>query len=355
LRAFLKLWNVENREETEILTTKEQGHLMREKLKENPVITAPMAGITDRAYREILQEMGAGICFCEMVSDKGLNYGDKKTNALLNIHGEDSWVGAQLCGSEPESMAKAAQIIEKMGRDSGNLAVIDINMGCPVKKVVSNGEGSRLMQTPEIAVEIIRQVRSAVSLPVTAKMRLGWDDGQKNVLELASRLQEAGADAITIHGRTRQQFYSGKADWTLINEAKKNLDIPVIGNGDIFSAADALKRLQESKCDGIMLGRGMVGNPWLVRDVVRAVKKLPPLPAPDIEERIAMAIRHLYRETEICGEYTGVRSMRSHLPWYIKGQRGAAAMRNRINQLDRAEAIEELLLQYAADIKNGAV
>lgn len=324
-------------------------------LKENPVVTAPMAGITDRAYREILHGMRAGLCFCEMVSDKGLNYGDKKTNALFNINGEEPWVGAQLCGSEPESMARAAVIIEKKGKEAGNLAVIDINMGCPVKKVVSNGEGSRLMQTPDIAVEIIKQVKAAVALPVTAKMRLGWDDDSKNVLRLAAALEEAGVDAVTIHGRTRQQFYSGTADWTLIAEAKRLLSVPVIGNGDIFDGETAVEKMAASGCDGIMLGRGMIGNPWLVRDAVRAVRGLGPLPPPDITEKIAMAVRHLKRAAEVYGEYIGVRSMRSHLPWYIKGQRGAAAMRNQINQLEKVSEIEALLWQYADDLKNGRI
>ena len=324
-------------------------------LKGNPVVTAPMAGITDRAYREILHDMGAGLCFCEMVSDKGLNYGDKKTDALLNIAGEKLWVGAQLCGSEPESMARAAKIIERKGQIDGNLAVIDINMGCPVKKVVTNGEGSRLMQTPDIAVEIVKQVKAAVSLPVTAKMRLGWDDSSRNVLDLAVMLEAVGVDAVTIHGRTRQQFYSGTADWSLIAEAKRILTIPVIGNGDIFDGKTAVDKMAESGCDGIMLGRGMIGNPWLVLDTVRALQGLESLPAPNIEERIAMAVFHLHREVELCGEYIGIRSMRSHLPWYIKGLRGAAAMRNQINQTDKTEEIEKLLWQYADDIKHGRI
>jgi tRNA-dihydrouridine synthase B len=334
---------------------KEYRQTIFDLLKENPIITAPMAGITDRAYREILHDMGAGICFCEMVSDKGLNYGDKKTKALLDIENEAKWVGAQLCGSEPDSMAKAARIIEKIGQINGNLAIIDINMGCPVKKVVSNGEGSKLMTNPKVAVEIVRQVKAAVDLPVTAKMRLGWDDENKNVLTLAYDLQKAGVDAITIHGRTRQQFYTGKADWSLIKEAKKNLDVPVIGNGDIFFGRDAVAKLQESGCDGVMLGRGMIGNPWLVRDAVGAVKGLKALPEPDIEQKIQMAIKHLQREVQLCGEYIGVRSMRSHLPWYIKGQRGAAAIRNKINQLNNVEEISALLLKYAEDLKKGKI
>ena len=332
---------------------KKQGQFMRELLLNNPVLTAPMAGITDRAYREILHEMGAAICFCEMVSDKALTYGDKKTVSLLNFEGEEPLVGVQLCGSEPPVMAEAAAIIEKMAEKSGNMPVIDINMGCPVRKVVGNGEGSKLMTTPDLAVEIMRQVNSAVDLPVTAKLRLGWDSNNQNVVELAERLQEAGCEAITVHGRTREQFYSGVADWTLIVETKKRLDIPVIGNGDIFSGETAAQRLEESQCNGIMLGRGMVGNPWLVRDAVMAVKGEPIPQAPTIDERIAMAVRHLRRSAEVSGEYIGVRSMRSHLPWYIKGLRGAAAMRNQINQQEEVESICDLLWQYAEAVKSG--
>lgn len=328
-----------------------QGQFMRELLKQNPVLTAPMAGITDRAYREILHEMGAAICFCEMVSDKALTYGDKKTISLLNFQDEAPMVGVQLVGSEPNVMAKAAVILEKMAEKSGNVPLIDINMGCPVRKVVNNGEGSSLMTNPDLAVEIMKEIVQAVDLPVTAKMRLGWNEESKNVLELAERLQDVGCEAITIHGRTRDQFYSGTADWTLIAEAKKKLDIPVIGNGDIFKGEDAADRMESIKCDGVMIGRGMIGNPWLIRDALSAVKGEIIPNSPDIDERMAMAIRHLKRTAEVSGEYIGVRSMRSHLPWYIKGLRGAAAMRNEINQLTSVESICELLLSFAEEIK----
>lgn len=329
---------------------RKQGQFMRELLTDNPVLTAPMAGITDRAYREILHEMGAAMCFAEMVSDKALCYQDKKTCSLLNFDGEQPLIGAQLCGSEPKVMAEAAAIIEKIAAKTGNVGVIDINMGCPVRKIVSNGEGSRLMTTPELAVEIAQRVIAAVDLPVTAKLRLGWDSNRQNVLDLAERLQEAGVDAITIHGRTREQFYSGTADWTLIAEAKRRLDIPVIGNGDIFSPETAVERLRESNCDGIMIGRGMIGNPWLVKRIVQAVRGEPITPEPDIRQKVDMAIRHLRRAVEISGEYTAVRNMRTHLPWYIKGQRGAAAMRNCLNQQEKAEDICVLLAEFAERI-----
>lgn len=330
---------------------KKQGQFMRELLKENPIITAPMAGITDRAYREILHEMGAAICFCEMVSDKALTYGDKKTISLLNFIGEAPLVGVQLVGSEPDVMAKAAVILEKMAEKSGNVPLIDINMGCPVRKVVNNGEGSSLMKNPHLAVEIIKQVTQAVELPVTAKMRLGWNCESKNVLDFAERLQEAGCDAVTVHGRTREQFYSGTADWSLIATVKEKLDIPVIGNGDIFSGENAEYRLKSSGCNGVMLGRGMIGNPWLVRDAVAAVQGKSVPAKPSIGEKTAMAIRHLKRTVEISGEYIGVRSMRSHLPWYIKGLRGSAAMRNEINKLTDVESICGLLLSFAEEIE----
>ena len=318
----------------------------------NPIITAPMAGITDRAYREILHQMGAGLVFTEMLSDKALTYGDKKTIALLHVEGEVPPIGVQLCGSEPEVMAAAAQIIEDKAKATGNIKLIDINMGCPVNKIVKNGEGSRLMQRPEIAERIVQQVVQAVSLPITVKMRLGWNEEQKNVVEFARRMEAAGAQAITIHGRTREQFYTGTADWTLIGTAKEQCNIPIIGNGDITTAPAALEQMQKYHCDGVMIGRGMLGNPWLIRDAVSLWQTGRLSPAPTMTEIIQQAIQHLQRQVELCGEYIAVRQMRSHLPWYIKGWRNAAAMRHQINQETSAAVITEMLLQYGEQLQS---
>jgi nifR3 family TIM-barrel protein len=315
-------------------------------LAENPVVTAPMAGVTDRAFREILHDMGAGLVYTEMVSDMGLCYGNEKTFEILSIEGEAAPVVIQLCGSSPEYMGKAARIIEELGERCGNLVMLDINMGCPAPKIVKNGEGSRLMTNPELAERIVDAVASAVRLPVSVKMRLGWDDESKNVLDVARRVVQAGAQAVTIHGRTRQQFYAGSADWSLIAEAAAELPVPVIGNGDITSVEVAARRKCETGCAGLMVGRGMLGNPWLIRDLVRHFTGQSALPKPSREEILQMALRHLYRQVELNGEYQGVRQMRTHLPFYIKGIPGAAAMRNRLNRLERGVEVEAELTRF---------
>lgn len=315
-------------------------------LAENPVVTAPMAGVTDRAFREILHDMGAGLVYTEMVSDMGLCYGNEKTFEMLSIEGEAAPVVIQLCGSSPEYMGKAAQIIEEWGERCGNVVMLDINMGCPAPKIVKNGEGSRLMTCPELAEQIVDSVANAVRLPVSVKMRLGWDDDSKNVLEVARRVVNAGAQVITIHGRTRQQFYAGSADWSLIAEAVAMLSVPVIGNGDITSVEVAERRKSETGCAGLMIGRGMLGNPWLIRDLVRHFTGQTALPKPSREEILQLALRHLCRQIELNGEYMGVRQMRSHLPFYIKGIPGAAAMRNRLNQLERGGEVEAELTRF---------
>ena len=315
-------------------------------LAANPVVTAPMAGLTDRAFRELLHDMGAGLVYTEMVSDMALCYGNRKTFGILNIAGEAAPVAVQLCGSDPVPMAGAARIIEELAAETGNVALLDINMGCPAPKIVKNGEGSRLMTDPELAARIVDAVVGAVSLPVSVKMRLGWDDEHKNVLDMAARMVDAGAQMITIHGRTRQQFYSGEADWSLIAEAADRLPVPVVGNGDITSVEIAAARMKETGCAGVMVGRGMLGNPWLIRDMVRHFAGQPALPAPGREEILAMALRHLRRQVELSGEYMAVRMMRAHLPFYIKGLRGSAAVRGRLNHLDTAAGVEQELTAF---------
>lgn len=318
-------------------------------LAANPIVSAPMAGVTDRAWREIVHEMGAGLVYTEMLSDMALCYGNEKTFGMLNIEGEAGPLAVQLCGSSPEYMGRAAAIIEREAAKFGNVVLLDINMGCPAPKIVKNGEGSRLMTQPELAERIVDAVVKAVSLPVSVKMRLGWDDDSKNVLDMARRVANCGAVLVTVHGRTRQQFYAGEADWEPIAEVAaelKKMSVPVVGNGDITSVAVGRKRMAESSCAGLMIGRAMMGNPWLIRDLVRDFAGLPALPKPANDEILQMALRHLYRQVELRDEYMAVRLMRTHLPFYIKGIPGAAAVRGRLNQLDTAAEVEAALREF---------
>ncbi len=315
-------------------------------LAENPVVTAPMAGLTDQAFREILREMGAGLIYTEMVSDMALCYNNRKTLEMLPAATEQGPLVVQLCGSSPETMAKAAQMLEDLLAPAGNLVMLDINMGCPAPKIVKNGEGCRLMQQPQLAERLVAAVAEAVRLPVSVKLRLGWDSESRNVLPLAEQLVQAGAQAVAIHGRTREQFYAGQADWQLITEAAASLPVPVIGNGDITSVPLAASRRAESGCAGLMVGRGLLGNPWLVRDMARHFAGLPPLPAPSRAEICRIACRHLRRQVELLGELMAVRVMRSHLPFYLKGLPGAAAMRGGLNSLNEAAAVEQALREF---------
>jgi tRNA-dihydrouridine synthase B len=312
----------------------------------NPVITAPMAGITDRAFREILKSMGAGMVSTEMVSDKALTYANKNTLELLDIDGEAYPICVQIFGSEPEILAEAAKIIENRGAH-----VIDINMGCPTPKIVKNGEGSALMRDLSLAGRIIEKVVKAVTVPVTVKMRKGWDENSVNVVDLARIAEAAGAAAVTIHGRTRAQFYTGKADWGIIGAVKKAVKIPVIGNGDIFSGDDAREMMRLTGCDGVMIARGMLGNPWLIRQTVAIFQGKKESP-PDFRDKIKVAREHLRRVVELKGEVKGVNQMRKHLAWYIRGIRDAARVRTEINKLTDIEEIDKLLASLGDKIEN---
>ncbi len=320
-----------------------------ELLAENPIVCAPMAGVTDRAFREILHEQGPALVFTEMLSDMALCYGSEKTFAMLDLAGERGRLAVQLCGSQPEFMGRAAAIVQQKAEEYGNIVLLDINMGCPAPKIVKNGEGSKLMTDPELAARVVEAVVKAVRLPVSVKMRLGWDEENINAVQVARRVAEAGAQLVTVHGRTRQQFYAGEADWGPIAAVVRELSplgVPVIGNGDINSVAVARKRRAESGCAGLMVGRAMLGNPWLIRDLVRDFAGKPPLPPPGREDILQVAVRQLRREAEICGEYTAVRLMRTHLPYYVKGLPGAAALRGRINQLQSAAEVEKALTEF---------
>ncbi len=303
---------------------------------ENNVFVAPMAGVTDLAYRTILQEMGAGMLYTEMVSAKALYFGDRKTKQLMQGGTEKAW-GIQIFGSDPAVMAYGAQMAEQTG-----CSLIDINMGCPVPKVAGNGDGSALMKQPRLAGQVMEAVKRAVSVPVTAKIRSGWNAQQVNAVEVAAVLQESGADAVTVHGRTREQMYRGKADWNLIAAVKDALRIPVIGNGDIMEADDAAAMLERTGCDGVMVARGVMGNPWLVRQCLQKLDGQTPETV-SADERVAMALRHVKLLADTKGEKIGILESRSHLSWYLKGLYGAAQARERLNRAGSVQEIENIL------------
>lgn len=293
---------------------------------ENRVVAAPMAGITDRAFRLILKSMGCGLVFTEMVSDMGLIYNSNKSRQIADPSGESGPVAVQIFGSNPETMAQAAQIVETMGA-----AIIDINMGCPTPKIVKNGEGAALMLEPELSRKIIRSVVAAVQVPVSIKMRKGWDVEHCNYLQIADIAVAEGVTAITLHPRTRMQFFSGQADWEAITALKRHVPVPVIGSGDISKAEDAVAMIAETGCDGVMIGRAALGNPFIIRETVALLEHGHKISAPLQTEKINLAIRHLDLAIENKGESIAVREMRKHISWYTKGMPGAARLRDRIN------------------------
>lgn len=291
---------------------------------EAPVIAAPMAGVSNSPYRLLAREAGAGLVCSEMISAKGLVYSPNRTEPLLSYYPAEKPISFQIFGSEPVFMARAARYIEGLGAD-----IIDINMGCPVSKVVKGGEGCALMQNPRLAGDIVASVKGAVSVPVTVKIRKGWDDTQINAVEMAVLAAENGAAAVTIHGRTREQFYGGKADWQIIRQVTKAIVIPVIGSGDIFSPQDALNMLGETGCAGVMVARGALGNPWIFSRI-RALMQGEVVDDPSPQEKIEMALRHMELLVVLKGEKVGIREMRKHASWYIKGLKGAAFARREI-------------------------
>ena len=305
---------------------------------ENNIFIAPMAGITDTAFRTICSEMGAGLLFTEMISAKGLYYNDRKTKELMNIEDKNRPMGIQLFGSEPDIFV---EVIEKYINNNERIDLIDLNLGCPAPKIVKNGDGSALMKNPDLIGEIVYKIKRVADKPVTAKIRAGWDEDSINAVKVSKIIQEAGADAVTVHGRHRQQFYSGKADWNVISEVKENLSIPVIGNGDIFTVEDAKAMEKQTGCDGIMLARGILGNPWLIKSLSNIYNN------EEIEatskEKLNMILRHFELIEKYKGRRRAILEMRKHTGWYIKGMENAAKIRDRINKVKEKKEFEKIL------------
>lgn len=308
-----------------------------------PLALAPMAGITDLPFRLICRRLGCGMTVSEMVSAKGLLYKNVKTTEMLRIDDGERPTAIQLFGSVPEELAEAARMVEASGAD-----MIDFNMGCPVPKIVNNGEGSALMKQPQLAHDILAAMVKAVKIPVTVKFRAGWDDSSRNAVEIAKAVEAAGVSAVAVHGRTRQQFYEGKADWGVIAEVKQAVKVPVFGNGDIFTVEDGLRMLAETGVDGLMIGRGADGNPWIFRELAAVLRGEERPAAPSLQERLAQAAEHLDMLIDYKGEHISVKEMRRHISAYLKGLPHAAEFRGRFHKVDTREQFMELLAEYAA-------
>lgn len=310
--------------------------------KSNTICLAPMAGVTDMPFRILCKEQGCELLYSEMVSAKALLYENKNTEPLLEVDEKEHPIGIQLFGSDPQIMADMARKVEEQYL----FDFIDINMGCPVPKVVRNGEGSALMLRPKRVEEIVRAVSYAIEKPLTVKIRKGFDENNINAVEIAKIVEESGGAAVAVHGRTREQYYSGKADWDIIKQVKDAVGIPVIGNGDVASPQDVRQMLEQTGCDSIMIGRGAQGNPWIFREAIHYLKTGIILEPPGITEKIQMVLRHAKMLVAYKGEYIGVREMRKQIGWYIKGLPGAAKLRQKINHIHTLESLENELMHY---------
>ena len=311
-------------------------------LLENNVILAPMAGVTDLPFRLLCREQGAGCVVTEMVSAKAILYNNRNTKELLQIHPQERPAAVQLFGSDPEIMGEIAARIE-----DGPYDFIDVNMGCPVPKVVNNGEGSALLKNPNLIEEIVRKVSSAISKPLTVKVRIGFENEPVDIVEIAKRIEDAGAAALAVHGRTRQQYYSGTADWDTIRRVKEAITIPVIGNGDVDSPLKAEALVKQTGCDAVMVGRAVRGNPWLFRELNHYFRTGELLERPSVEEIREMILRHARKQIELKGEFVGIREMRKHVAWYTAGMRHSAGLRRESNTIESYEALEALLSRLA--------
>lgn len=305
---------------------------------ENDLILGPMAGVTDLPFRLLCKEQGAGLLCMEMVSAKGIMYNNKNTKFLLTIDERERPVSLQLFGSDADIISEQAKRIEELPFD-----ILDINMGCPVPKIVNNGDGSALMKNPLLAGEIIEKTARAIQKPVTVKIRKGFDEEHINAVEMAHIAQESGAAAIAVHGRTREQYYSGKADWEIIRKVKEAVKIPVIGNGDVWTPQDAIDMRKQTGCDGVMIGRGAQGNPWIFKQILHYEQTGELLEKPFPQEVTEMILRHAKMQMEFKGEYTGMREIRKHAAWYTAGYKNSAKLRGKINETETYEELKELL------------